>query len=324
MLSWTLKYRLSIVIPIYNAELYIKECLDSVFTQLPSSVEIIIIDDGSPDRSIEIVKSDYTKWLASDQVTLIEQENAGPGAARNSGLSVARGEYVGFLDSDDVLLDDYFSNLIILLDNNEHDIIEFGFVRFYDISGIEKPQYKPLHNLKGIYKLDEIRNQVFSEGVWFSSTRVYKKSLFENIRFPEGVFYEDLMTIPFIFLRDLTVFFIDSPLIGYRYNPDSTTALHSESHAIDLYQFYLSLKHLEQTTAINILRIKVARSIVYFSNELGLTTIPTAEIIEDISQMQKGFSMLKVLKYPDLFFFMVPKMYNIVDNFRLKRKIRRN
>lgn len=112
-------YILSIIIPVYKVEPYIRECLDSVFSQLPSSVEIIIINDGSPDRSIEIVKSNYSRWVASDQVVLIEQDNAGPGAARNSGLSVARGEYIGFLDSDDVLLESYFSTLLSLLDQKK-------------------------------------------------------------------------------------------------------------------------------------------------------------------------------------------------------------
>lgn len=205
----------------------------------------------------------------------------------------------------------------------KHDIIEFGFTRFHDISGIEKAEYKPLYNLKGIHKIDEVRNDIFSKGVWFSWTRVYKKSLFDKIRFPEGVFYEDLMTIPFIYLKDLIAFFVDRSLIGYRYNPDSITALHTGSHAMDLYEFYLSLRNVEITAAVNVLKIRVARSIVYFSNELGLTNIPIVEIIDDINQMPKDVCILKALKHPDLFFFMMPNMYNIFDSFRLKKKTRR-
>ncbi len=84
-------------------------------------------------------------------------------------------------------------------------------------------------DLRALHALEEVRNRIFSVGSWFSWTRVYKKELWENIRFPQGVFYEDLMTIPHIYLKDLNVYFIDQPLVGYRLNPNSITALHTRA-----------------------------------------------------------------------------------------------
>ena len=318
-----MKYALSMIIPIYNVEKYIKECLDSVFSQLPDSVEVILINDGTPDRSIEIIKSKYADILATDQIVLIEQKNAGPGAARNIGLSVARGEYVGFLDSDDILLENYFSVLFETLNTFKVDIVEFGFKRFHKLSNIQKDNYQHLYTFEGLHNIEEVRNEVFSVGVWFPSIRIYKKEIFKNIQFPEGVFYEDLMTISNIYLQDLKVYFIDQSLIGYRFNPNSTTALHSESHAMDMYTFYMSLRELKSTIPIEILKIRTARSIAYFNNELKSLNIPIMDVIEDINKIKKQFKLLRNLKFPDLLFFVIPKLYMFIDKIRLEKEGRK-
>ena len=313
------EYLLSIIIPVYKVENYIEACLDSVFSQIDNLVEIIVINDGTPDRSIEIIKSKYEDWLNKDKVILLEQENAGPGAARNYGLSVARGKYIAFLDSDDVVLDNYFSTIIETIGEFKTDVIEFGFQRFQKLSDIKNDNYFPLYRFKGIQKLTEVRNHIFSVGVWFPWTRVYKKAVFENTQFPVGVFYEDLMTIPHIYLKNLEVYFIDKPLIGYRFNPNSTTALHSKPHARDMYTFYRSLAKLNRSIPIEIIRIKTARSITYFYNELGSLEVPVTDVIRDIKKIKKRLGLLKSLKFPDLFFFLLPKVYMWVDKIRLKR-----
>ncbi|MFT5212237.1 MAG: glycosyltransferase involved in cell wall biosynthesis [Flavobacterium sp.] len=320
-----MNYILSIIIPVYNTENYVEECFDSVFSQISDVVEIIIIDDGTPDRSVEIIKSKYAKWLASDQVVLIEQSNAGPGAARNSGLAVARGEYIGFLDSDDVILEEFFHTVLSTLKSYKPGVVEFGFQRFHKLIDIDKENYQSVYSFKGMCEVERIRNEVFSVGIWFPSTRVYKRELFESIRMPVGVFYEDLMTIPYIYLKNISLYFIDQPLIGYRFNPNSTTAVHTKSNARDLYQFYMSLSLLENSTPVEILKIKTARGIAYFFNELGPLNIPIAAVIEDIKKIRKGFVLLNNLKFPDLFFFLLPDYYMQFDKFRLtklKRKLK--
>ena len=319
-----MKYKLSIIIPVYKVEKYIEECLNSVFSQLPEDVEIILINDGTPDRSVDIIKSEYANWLDKDQVVLLEQKNVGPGAARNSGLDVVRGEYIGFLDSDDVLLENYFSILLEALNTYRIDIVEFGFHRFHDLSDIEKEGHKSLYTFTGLQKMEKVRNEIFSVGIWFPSIRVYRKELFEKVRFPVGVFYEDLMTIPHIYLQDLKVYFIDNPLIGYRFNPNSTTALHTESHAIDMYSFYKSLTKLEDTIPIEILKIRTARGIAYFFNELQSSNIPIEEVLNDIKKIPNRFELLKNLKFPYLIFFIFTNIYMKMDKIRLKQKKGKN
>lgn len=119
----------SVIVPVYNAEKTILRCLDSIVDAAQKSkqeVEIILVDDGSIDQSGAICQ-DYTKNAFSDRIQIyyISQQNAGPGAARNKGLSLANGKYVVFVDSDDFISDDYFSNLNSLPDA---DLIEFEYV----------------------------------------------------------------------------------------------------------------------------------------------------------------------------------------------------
>ena len=176
---------------------------------------------------------------------------------------------------------------------------------------------RSLYSFEGLYDVADVRNEVFSVGVWFPSTRIYKRDIFKKLRFPVGVFYEDLMTISQIYLQDLSVFFINRPLIGYRFNPKSTTALHTESHAKDMLNFYKSLAVLDDSVAVDILKIKTARGIAYFYNELMLSDFPINKVLADLKKIKRRSVLLKNLKFPDLFFFMMTSVYMGIDKIRL-------
>jgi len=314
-------YKLSIVIPVYNVELYIEECLNSVFYKLPVDVEVIIVNDGSPDKSIDIIKSKYKKWLDKDQVVLLEQKNKGLGAARNSGISIARGEYITFLDSDDILLDKYFDTLIPIIDNNTLDIIEFGFLRFSELSSIDYNNHKPTYKFEGLHNIEKIRNNIFSIGRWFACIRVFKRKLFEKNLFPIGVYYEDVLTISSIYLmKNLVIYIEKNPLLGYRVNPNSITSNHTNANANDMYKVYEDLRKHKSTLTIEILKIQTARTIFYFHTELGSLDFDIENIRLDIQKIKKRFTLIKHLKFPDLLFFLLPKIYMFIDKLRLKRK----
>lgn len=113
-------YEYSVIIPVYNAEKTIRRCLDSIIKQNWNKAEIILINDGSKDRSGEICRDYATKYK---NIIYIEQENSGASAARNAGLDAAKGEYITFVDSDDYVLDGYFSTLCRLDD----DLVVFSY-----------------------------------------------------------------------------------------------------------------------------------------------------------------------------------------------------
>ena len=98
----------SIIIPIYNTEVYLKRALDSVLNQSLKEIEIILVDDGSDDNSAEV----YSDYLGDPRVKLVHIEHQGQGAARNQGIKMASGKYVGFVDSDDYINEDMYENML--------------------------------------------------------------------------------------------------------------------------------------------------------------------------------------------------------------------
>ena len=111
--------KVSVIIPIYNTEKYLKKCLNSLIHQTLSDIEIICVNDGSTDKSIDILRN----FASQDhRIKIIEQENKKQGAARNAGMKIAQGEYIGFVDSDDWVDLDYFEKLYISAIKHKADI----------------------------------------------------------------------------------------------------------------------------------------------------------------------------------------------------------
>lgn len=228
--------KLSIIIPIYKVEQYIVECIESICCQLVEGVEVILVNDGSPDESMNIAKNyiceKYREYLS--QFVFIDQENQGLSGARNSGIREAKGEYLMFLDSDDVIEKKCISKLFAILKENEVDLIQFKAYRFRD-NTIEKINFMPDSPFVGNYLInDSILKFVFNTSNWFSWLRVYHKKLFKERTFPIRKFYEDAYTTPFIFLESKNIYFLNECLLGYRFNDQGITAKISDKTLEDL------------------------------------------------------------------------------------------
>lgn len=211
-------YKLSIIIPIYNVEKYIQECLESVLCQLPDNIQIICINDGSPDNSMSIAKNQlkpYSQKIKS-QFVFIDQSNKGLSGARNTGLEYAEGEYIGFLDSDDKLHPSYFDSILNILEEG-YDIIDFNVIT----------------SEGDILKTREVTyDSVFSVSKWFCPARVFKANLFHNIRFTTGISYEDVDLTPKLYLAAKSTYHINVPLYWYRNNEDSITKSFSDKNNV--------------------------------------------------------------------------------------------
>ena len=232
-----LSMKLSLIIPVYKVEQYIEKCLQSIVMQLPQDdVEIIIVDDGSPDQSIQIANQflNQQSETIKNKFKIISQKNQGVSVARNYGVMEAKGEYIAFLDSDDYLNKSYFKSLLEIIRKFQPDIIEFRAQRISD-AGIYYNFLKPL-NLEGLYALDEaIWIKESNQSAWFPWLRVYKTHFLTEHPFPTGMKYvEDAYTIPYVLLAAENIYFIDKCLIFYRLNPQSVTALKSISNIEDL------------------------------------------------------------------------------------------
>ena len=124
--------KVSIIVPVYNVEKYLKRCLESLVNQTLKDIEIICVNDGSTDGSLAIL-NEYVR--NDDRIVVINQENSGQSVARNRGIDVAKGEYIGFVDSDDWVCEDYFERLHNSAIQNNAEIAVGGIIRLHKFNG---------------------------------------------------------------------------------------------------------------------------------------------------------------------------------------------
>lgn len=179
---------ISVIIPVYNSEKYISKCLDSVIAQTYSRWEIICIDDGSTDKSSEII-CDYQKRY--ENINLIVQSNAGPGVARNEGIKKAKGEYIVFLDSDDYISPNYFKYLVEKADKS--DVI-FINVRQVTETG-KKIRDEKMSSFSSYSKDRILRHQMTGKIPWGGCRKVVKRELLlkNNIFFSDTAVGEEAL-----------------------------------------------------------------------------------------------------------------------------------
>lgn len=170
--------KISTIVPVYNTEKYIGRCIDSIISQTYFDWELILVDDGSTDGSLNIMKS-YAK--KEPRIKVIHQENAGPGIARNSGIAQAAGEYVVFIDSDDIIISDYFEKL----SKETADVV------FIDIDQVDE-DFHILHkehmsDYKALSKDEFLRSQMTGKILWGGVRKAAKSEVLlkNNIRFTE-------------------------------------------------------------------------------------------------------------------------------------------
>ena len=188
--------KVSVIIPVYNVEKYVERCLESVIHQTLKEIEIIIINDGSSDRTSKKIE----KFLGDKRVIYIKTENKGQSAARNKGLKIAKGEYVGFVDSDDYIDLDFYEKLYKRIKETNADIAAASIVRHHGTFEKWRVNYdlnKTTTDKNEMFKLVKYPNQSY---VW---NKIYKKEFLNsiNFEFKEGVFYEDVLALYYLLLN---------------------------------------------------------------------------------------------------------------------------
>lgn len=215
--------KISVIIPVYNTELYLRRCLESVINQTYTNLQIIIIDDGSTDNSLKIC----TEYAQNDNRLIVySQNNRGVSAARNKGLDMATGDYIAFVDSDDFIENDMFAKLLNTMVNNEADIIVCGIKVYSETS--ESGHFID----KGCVVKNEIlnRNEMFDKLIiddfWhyvMTQVKLYKSQIFDNLRFTEEYIYEDEIIFHRIVDKCNKIVTIEDKMYCYRCNSESIT-----------------------------------------------------------------------------------------------------
>lgn len=210
--------KFSIIIPVYNVENYIKKCLDSVFSQSFKDYEVIVVNDGTKDNSMDIVK-DY-------KVKVINQKNQGLSAARNTGVKEAKGDYLLFLDSDDYYEKDLLKEINNSLKNNP-DVVRFQIQDVKEDKVIKEYHEKEFNNLNGVEAFNELVKYHYVENAWcYAIKRKYYEK--ENYCFSVGKIHEDFGLLPLVIIKSKIVNSI--PYIGYNYVQREASIMSSKSY----------------------------------------------------------------------------------------------
>ncbi len=202
--------KLSIIIPVYNVEKYLRACLDSVIDEALPDYEVLIVNDGSTDSSPAIA-AEYASRFPS-LVRMVTTENGGLGHARNTGLGLARGEYVLFLDSDDTIAPGALPEMLALLDGS-FDICVFDVVNLNEAG--QTLSYDRGSEREGLFTFAEYPELLFTRPN--ACNKLWRRSLFldHRIYFPDRLWYEDLATTPRLYLRAERILGLPKP--WYRY-----------------------------------------------------------------------------------------------------------
>lgn len=220
---------ISVVVPVYKVEEYLNRCVDSIIVQTYKNLEIILVDDGSPDNCGQIC-DDYAK--KDRRIKVIHKENGGLSDARNNGIELSKGKYITFIDSDDYIENNYISVLYKSISSNNTDIAISSHKVVYDNGVVinkateEESVLKPKEVLKRI---------LYDDGIDLSAwSKLYKKELFDDIKYPKGRLFEDAATTYKLIDKSNKISICSFPTYNYIIRNNSITNVRFTTKKMDL------------------------------------------------------------------------------------------
>lgn len=280
--------KISIIIPIYNVEKYLKKCLDSVENQKYKNIEVILVNDGSKDKSEEIIKKYQENY---SNIKALKKENGGLSDARNFGVKSATGDYICFIDSDDYIDENLFSNLEKYLDL-DYDMIKYKLIKVDEnYNQIEKIDGPIFENKTGEESFNILYGQdIMLQPAWLY---LYKKSFWDENKFeyPVGKVHEDFATTALIMLKAKKV--ISTNIYGYYYyqSNSSITRGNDESkkmkRALDMLDHYDNM--IQRIKTYDISKITEENIKIYYTNCIILK-------IEELSEENKKIYIKEIKK----------------------------
>ena len=237
---------ISIIVPVYNVEDYLNRCIDSLVNQTYKNVEILLVDDGSPDNCPQMCD----EWELKDfRIQVFHKENGGLSDARNYGIQKAKGEYILFVDSDDYLACDACQRLY---EKAQGVDIVVGEATIYKPDGIVHRIHTNLRE-DYIYTGTEYAKLAIQKGQWYAAAcyNMYRRCFLieNNLFFKVGILHEDIEYLPRLFLAAKTVKYLHFEFYKYVIRENSICSIKSEKHLQDLISTYEQWKVLNDTIA---------------------------------------------------------------------------
>lgn len=233
--------KVSVIMPVYNVEEYLAESIQSVLNQSFKDFELLIVDDGSTDSSGLIADTFEKK---DERITVIHQKNAGQSAARNTAIERCNGEYIIFVDSDDLIAHNYIERLLELKKQYGADSVITSYQKFSDTPINKKSSKLEVFSGKE-YVRKAIGPRVLGLYAW---GRIFRKELFNDHKFPVGKIYEDMLLIPYLMYDMEKIVYTHENLYFYRQRSNSSMATYTPSRGYEIYAIeklieFARLKH---------------------------------------------------------------------------------
>ena len=227
---------ISVIIPVYKVEKYLSKCIDSVLNQTYSNLEIILVDDGSPDNCGAIC-DEYAK--KDSRIKVIHKENGGLSDARNKGLEIAAGEYIAFVDSDDYLNKKMYETLFDLSHEHNADVVFCELQRFSEDEVVNE-NCSDNYEIKELTKVEALNEILFNDNVGnYMMPKLFKRRTIEGILFPKGRVYEDIATTYKIIDRSEKIVYTNQKLYYYLFGRvGATTSTFTPKKILDSLQSY--------------------------------------------------------------------------------------
>lgn len=222
--------KLSVIVPVYRAELYLARCVDSLLAQSVEEYEIILVDDGSPDRSGALC-DEYAK-SHPDIVRCLHIDNGGQGRARNRGIEIAEGEYLGFVDSDDWVEPSLYAKLLAAAERENADVVVCGIRTVRD------------DGVTASLPVWQEGNPMASAGS--ACNKLFRRGAVGEIRFPEGLWYEDFAFSAKLLMRSQKTVFLPEDLYDYRIGQESTMNNENARKNLDMLEIMEDLREFTE------------------------------------------------------------------------------
>ena len=278
--------KVSVIIPVYKTEKYLRECLDSVINQTLRDMEIICVNDGSPDNSLQILEEYAQK---DNRIKIINQENQGLSEARNNGIKVANGEYIGFLDSDDYVSLNFYENLYNRGQETEADIVVCEYIfRFKDNDKNRNRVFMQVDTSVVTADVKEKFECLYLPNYCYIMNKIYKRDCLTE-RFIKGVKWEDVYFTCNVLAKSNTLSVAKNTVYYYRNNPNSIV---NDKSNINRYFYHKAFAYFYNFVCENNINIDINRYTKTRKYGLwGLTFLETSD-----NCFQKRYCLFNYIK----------------------------
>ena len=261
------KGKISIIVPIYNSENDLDQCIESIVNQTYKNLEIIIVNDGSTDNSVNICKN----WEANDsRIILIDKQNEGVAKTRNEGLKIATGDYIGFVDHDDFIEPEMYETMLVDMEEHNADIVMCSSTGIYEDGTTTKayPNYKSFEIEKeSLIKRMQSYEKIFCSSVW---SKLYKRKVVRDLKFDTEIILGDDYYFNGIAYTNINKFYYDErSLYNYRIREGSISRRKVDNHFFDKYLVvnklsdYYEMNNIGEKDDFDIMRYSISYEILY-------------------------------------------------------------